>query len=325
MEEYDYKKDIVASRVGCLGSSDAKILQNVASLGYVPNSVRERLAIAKGLIEPNGAPKTQEMAFGDYIENAIYAHLMVQGEKYESNPLWVSKQYSKENIKLICHPDIVKYDDKTQTIYVYEVKATKFNVKATKETYRPQMFIEFMLAKEIAKTLGKRWNVKLFLVHYDTLGVDTSEDNFTPERLTIHKMNFSLMFDIEKAMNIINEFLYNFNEYYRGDEIDSTYMPVTTQQEFENITTLLVEIKEREKKVEEFKARLFEFMLQNGIKSIKNEAWSVTRVDSSESVSFNYKAFLDDYAKKYPRKAKKLIETYEKRTKRKGYVNIKIK
>ena len=149
-------------------------------------------------------------------------------------------------------------------------------------------------------------------------------DNFVPKLDTQTECRLTVRGHYENFEALTAEF-HNFNEYYRGVEIDSTYMPVTTQQEFENITTLLVEIKEREKKVEEFKARLFEFMLQNGIKSIKNEAWSVTRVDSSESVSFNYKAFLDDYAKKYPRKAKKLIETYEKRTKRKGYVNIKIK
>ena len=125
MKEYDYKKEIVASRIGCLGSSDAKLLQNVAKLNYVPTSARERLAIVKGLVEPNDSGKTPEMIYGDYIENAIYAHLMVQGMKYESNPLWVSKRYSRENVKLICHPDIIRIDEKEKTIYTTDSRRSQ--------------------------------------------------------------------------------------------------------------------------------------------------------------------------------------------------------
>lgn len=326
MSDYDYKNEIVSSRVGNLGSSDAKLLQNVAKLGYVPKSAYERLAIVKGLIEPNDSIKTQEMAYGDYIENQIFKHLVEKNMPFESNPLWVSKRYSRKNVKLICHPDIIRFDDNEKVLYVYEVKASKFNVKSTKETYRPQMFIEWSIANEIARTLGKTWRVKLYLAHYDTYDVDISNEwDFDPERLSMHKMTFPQKFDIAKTMDIIDLFLDDFNEYFRGDEVPSEFLPASVQEEFEQITNILVEIKVREAKVAEFKEKLYEFMCAKGVKSIKNDAWSITRVDATESVSFNAKAFLDDYARKYPRKSKKLVKTYEKRTKRKGYVNIKIK
>ena len=328
MSDYDYKNEIVSSRVGNLGSSDAKMMMNIAKLGYVPTSAQERLAIAKGLVVPNDSGKTTEMIYGDYIEKQIFEMLSSNDLPFVSNPCWISKKFSKKNVNLICHPDIVRFDDNEKTIFVYEVKATKFNVKVTKETYRAQMFIEWTIANEVAAQLGKEWKVKLYLAHYDTVGTDVEDEtswSFAPEKLSLHKMAFSKLFDVDAAMNIIDVFLKDFNEYYKGDEIESEYLPANVQDEFNAITNVLTEIKERETKVAEFKDKLYAFMCEKGIKSIKNEAWSITRVDPTESVSFNAKAFLDEYAKKYPRKAKKLMETYEKRTKRKGYVNIKLK
>lgn len=49
--DYDYKEEIVSSRKGFLGASDAMLISKVANLGYVPSSCNERLAILKGLYE----------------------------------------------------------------------------------------------------------------------------------------------------------------------------------------------------------------------------------------------------------------------------------
>ena len=46
----DYKQEIAATRVGCLGSSDGKLLAQVDSLGKVPKSAYKRLAVVNGLI-----------------------------------------------------------------------------------------------------------------------------------------------------------------------------------------------------------------------------------------------------------------------------------
>ena len=64
---------------------------------------------------------------------------------------------------------------------------------------------------------------------------------------------------------------------------------------------------------------------EKNIKSIKNSAFSITRVDPTESKTFDAKSYLDDEAKAHPRKTKKLIAKYTKTTKRSGYVNIKVK
>jgi hypothetical protein len=126
-------------------------------------------------------------------------------------------------------------------------------------------------------------------------------------------------------MDIVNDFLQDFNVFYDGDEIESEYLPDSVKQEFDAITGVLAEIKERESKVEEFKTRLYNFMLEHDIKSIKNESWGITRVDATESRSFDSKAFLLDYANKHPRLYNKLVKDYEKVVKRKGSVQIRIK
>lgn len=325
MGNFDYKTDIIKTRVGGLGSSDAKMLYNITTLGHVPSTAYERLAVLKGLIPYKECAKTVEMAFGDFIESKIYEYLSNGDSSYVSNPYWESVNYSRENVKLFCHPDIIRYDYDKKILYVYEVKATKYNAKATKDNYRKQMFIEWSIANELARKLGKVWRVNLYLVHYDTNGVDVTDADFEPERLSLHKMSFGSLFDINKGMDIVKDFLKDFTEYYSEDEINSKYLPENVQEEFAVITKMLSEIKERENKVAEFKEKLYTFMLEKGIKSIKNDAWNITRVDGSESVSFNAKSFLSDYEKQHPRKYKTLIKLYEKRTQRKGYVNIKIK
>jgi hypothetical protein len=135
----------------------------------------------------------------------------------------------------------------------------------------------------------------------------------------------SKSYHLAEAMDIIDNFLETFTEYYEGDEIESEYLPEKVKQEFDTITTILAEIKEREAKVEEFKTRLYEFMFSHDIKSIKNEAWGITRVDATESRTFDSKRFLEDYAAKHPRAYKKLVSGFEKVVKRKGSVQIRIK
>ena len=324
----NYKDDIRATRIGCLGSSDAKLLSQIAALGYVPKSACKRLAIVKGLIPQTDIPETDAIRTGNEIENKVFEYLKWKDQRYQSNVRWESKVHSTKNVKLIAHPDIVLKDDARKTLFVYEVKTTKYNVNDTRETYKAQVFIENLLAREIASTFGKDWSVKMFLVHYSTDGLDLTDGiGFDPTRITIKEVHFTTSdyFDIKKAMAIVNTFLENFTEYYDGDEIDANLLPTNVKSQFDDVAAMLVEIKERETKIEEFKKRLYDFMLEHDIKSIKNEYFSIVAVAPSESKSFDTKRYMEDLIKQYPRKSKKIIEKYTKTQKRKGYCQIKVK
>lgn len=328
-KEFDYKDDIRQTRQNNLGSSDAKMLQQIAVLGSVPRSAYKRLAVCKGLIEQTEIPYTDAVRFGDEIEQAIFGYLSETCNGYVSNPLWVSNKYSRKNCKCITHPDIVRFDYENKVLYVYEVKASRYTTTQVRNEYEYQLLHHWLLANEKAKELDGNWKVKLFLVHYQTDGLDLSQSQeFNVERLTIKQLRLgnAKTYELAKAMDIVDAFLEDFNEYYEGDEIDSVYLPEKVKQEFDTITNVLSEIKERETKVEEFKKRLCDFMQEKGIRSIKNDAWAITLVQASESVSVDYKTiFANEIEAKRPRVANKLKKQYQKTTKKRAYVTIKIK
>lgn len=323
----NYKEEIANTRKGCLGSSDGKTLAQIATLGIVPKSAYKRMAVVKGLIEQTEIPKTAAIKAGDDLEMIVYKHLNAKDPRYESNPLWESKKYSRPNVKLISHPDIVFVNEETKTIDIYEVKTTKYDFNITRQTYSAQLFIHFIIGKEKALELGRDWKVRLFLAHYNTAGLDlTNGVEFDVQRLTVKRVQFtSSLFDADKAMNIVNDFLETFTEYYEGDEVNADMLPEPVRNKMMEVATILNEIKEREQKVEDFKQKLYAFMELHDIKNIKNDFFSITAVAPTESKSFDHKRYIEDLKKQYPRKAKKIIAEYTKTTKRKGYAVIKTK
>lgn len=322
----NYKEDIRNTRLGSLGGSDGNLLAQVANLGHVPNSARKRLAVMKGLIEKEDIT-TRVMRYGDFIEQSIYSHLQEIDNRYQSNPLWISGKYSKDGVRLICHPDFVLFDDAKKVLKVYECKATKFNQQQTRDTYLNQLFIEWTLANEIVKAKGEGWKVEMYLCHYNTSNVNIDDEFvFDPDLLSIHRLRMPKnLFDIDKAMTIVSEFASTFDYYTEDEDIDSVYLPEKVKAEFDMVTGILAEIKERESKVDEFKRKLYDFMLDKNIKGIRSEEWSITRVDASESKSFDGKKYLADLKTLHPRKAKKIEEKYTKTVARGGYVKILVR
>lgn len=328
MEDYkNYKIDIQNTRVGCLGSSDAAMLRMIDSLGVVPPSFYQRMAVLKGFIPNEEIPQTNAIKFGDETEIQIFEHLHSMDERYVSNPCWVSERYSRSNVSCISHPDIVLKDDDAMMLNIYEVKTSKHSTEELAHEYKAQLYHHFLLGKEKAVSYGWKWKVNVYLVHYNTDGLDLSEaQEFDPSRIEMKKMRFSIPpFNMVNAMNIVNEFLEKFESYYPEENVDANLLPANIYKQFDEMCTALDEIKRLTEGVDTFKAKLFEFMSEKGIKSIKNERFGITRIDPCESVSFDYKRYLDDYAKKYPRKAKKLVSDYKKVVKRKGSVQIRTK
>lgn len=325
MEQENYKQEIEQTRKGNVGSSDAKMLQQICELGYVPESAKKRMAIIKGLCE-NDNITNAAMRYGDFIELQIFECLKAKDSRWQSNPCIISKEYKRKNCGVLDHIDYMLQDDENKTLILGEAKATRYNFSQTRSEYIHQLYHHYLLGRELAKNLGG-YRLKVVLFHYCTIGIDVENDfNFDPSRLTVRTIHLPsrIPYNLDKAMNIVDEYLENLDVYVEDDEIESKYLPAKVKEEFETITNILTEIKEREKKVDDFKQKLYAFMLEKNVKSIKNDTWSITRVDSSESVQFDSKRFLDEYMDKHPIKAKKLFRTYEKRVKRKGSVQIRL-
>lgn len=323
----DYKQEIEETRIGCLGSSDAKMVAQIATLGSVPKSAYERMARLKGYSTHDGHPISPAMRFGDRMENEIFGYLHFENKEMQSNPMWESEKYSRSNFKCISHPDYVWEDETTKVIYVYEVKTSKLTNMQVRQEYRCQLYWHHALAMERARAKGDGWRHKLFLVHYNSFGIeDFDAHEFDSDRLLVKEVRFHTpVFNMELGLDIIDAFLDDFKEYYCEDEIDANLLPEQVYEQFNVVCNTLSQIKEMEEQVEAFKQRIYAFMLEKGIKSIKNDVFAISRVDPSESVTFDYKRFLEAEGALHPVKVKRWLKAYEKRTKRKGYAAIKIK
>ena len=103
-KNYGYKDEIISSRVGNVGGSDARILAAIAKNGCVQRAQVERLAIAKGLYERPNITNIA-MQYGDFIENMIYDSLVQVDERWESNKCFRSQKYGREGLGLLVHID----------------------------------------------------------------------------------------------------------------------------------------------------------------------------------------------------------------------------
>lgn len=323
----EQKQEIINTRKGCLGGSDARMLMSIADIGSVPNSAMKRLAICKGLKEPEQFTNAA-MEFGNFIEECVFKSLHDTDERWQSNPRIASEKYSRKNVKCIDHVDFLLQDDEKKELTLGECKATRLTFQQTRDEYIAQLYHHYLLGSEIAKKIG--YKVKVVLCHYLTDGVDVAnEREFDPSRLTVKVLRnmdkLSSQYKLAEAMDIVDKFLETFDSYYDGDEIPYELLPVIVKEQFDKVTELLTEIMQREEIVDKFKEKLYEFLLEKNIKSIKNDAWTITRVDASSTKQFNSKKYLSDFAAKHPRKFKKLKEKYESVVNRKGYVKISIK
>ena len=323
---YAHKADVISTRVGCLGGSDAKMLAQVDSLGYVPTSAYKRLAVCKGLIG-HDSMTNRAMEYGDFVEQKVFELLSQGNDKYESNPCWVSEKYSRKNVKCIDHVDVTFQDDENQVLYIWEVKASKYSTSEVRQEYKAQLYHHTLFGKERCLKLGRKWRCKVMLAHYNTQDIDLEQDfTFDETRLCIKEVKFNgRLFNLDNAMDVVDSFLETFDFYTENEIVSAQYLPEKIQAQFESIADVMREIRAKEERIANFKAKLYDFMVQKGIKSVSGENYSFSVVMPSESTTFDHKAYLTEMDEKHPRVAKKLREQYKKVTKKNGYLAIKVK
>lgn len=317
---YDYKDEIISSRVGALGGSDGKVLAAIAKNGCVQRAQVERLAIAKGLYERPNITNIA-MQYGDFIENMIYDSLVQVDERWESNKCFRSQKYGREGLGLLVHIDFSLFDesrDKPLLLWV-ECKATTTDIEQTYKDYKEQLYVEYVLGKELAEQLGA--DFKLELCHYDASVMFEDESQlqfaFDPDKISRKKVIFKKpVFDIASGMDIAAQYVSEMTEYKR-EEIDWDYLPAEVQEQMKQVNNILVSIKEKQDSIEEFKSRFYDFLCKNEIKSVKTPYFTISRVDEAISMQFDKVKFASEHPE--------LVAEYQKEVKKKGYVLIKTK
>ena len=316
----DYKNDIINSRIGSLGSSDGKVLAAIAKNGCVQRGQVERLAIAKGLYErPNIT--NLAMQYGDFIENMIYDSLVQVDERWESNKCFRSQKYGREGLGLLVHIDFSLFDEsRDKPLLLWdECKATTTDIEQTYKDYKEQLYVEYVLGKELAEQLGA--DFKLELCHYDASVMFEDEFQlqfaFDPDKISRKKVIFKKpVFDIASGMDIAAQYVSEMTEYKR-EEIDWDYLPAEVQEQMKQVNNILVSIKEKQDSIEEFKSRFYDFLCKNEIKSVKTPYFTISRVDESVSIQFDKVRFTAEHPE--------LAAKYQRAVKKKGYVLIKTK
>lgn len=316
----DYKNDIINSRIGSLGSSDGKVLAAIAKNGCVQRGQVERLAIAKGLYERPNITNIA-MQYGDFIENMIYDSLVQVDERWESNKCFRSQKYGREGLGLLVHIDFSLFNesrDKPLLLWV-ECKATTTDIEQTYKDYKEQLYVEYVLGKELAEQLGA--DFKLELCHYDASVMFEDESQlqfaFDPDKISRKKVIFKKpVFDISSGMDIAAQYVSEMTEYKR-EEIDWDYLPAEVQEQMKQVNNILVSIKEKQDSIEEFKSRFYDFLCKNEIKSVKTPYFTISRVDESVSIQFDKVRFTAEHPE--------LAAKYQRAVKKKGYVLIKTK
>lgn len=316
----DYKNDIINSRIGSLGSSDGKVLAAIAKNGCVQRGQVERLAIAKGLYERPNITNIA-MQYGDFIENMIYDSLVQVDERWESNKCFRSQKYGREGLGLLVHIDFSLFDesrDKPLLLWV-ECKATTTDIEQTYKDYKEQLYVEYVLGKELAEQLGA--DFKLELCHYDASVMFEDESQlqfaFDPDKISRKKVIFKKpVFDIASGMDIAAQYVSEMTEYKR-EEIDWDYLPAEVQEQMKQVNNILVSIKEKQDSIEEFKSRFYDFLCKNEIKSVKTPYFTISRVDEAISMQFDKVKFASEHPE--------LAAKYQRAVKKKGYVLIKTK
>ena len=115
---------------------------------------------------------------------------------------------------------------------------------------------------------------------------------------------------------MICEELKNF-KYEKKETVLANLLPAQMQAEQEEVYNLLVEMKKAEARVKEFTEKLCELMEKANVKKIDNELYTMTYVDSTQSVSLDSKLVKE----KHP----EVFESCKKVSNKKSFVKLTLK
>ena len=312
----DNKTEILQTRIGGLGSSDAPMVYRIGLRGEISEADKYRIAVLLGLKESK-IFSTEATRLGTEIENRIFDFLKLSNPDYISNPKYESKELSKKyGFSIFNHIDYELEEEKTITWFenkaVLETELDKIFNK-----YVTQLAWHFMLLKEKAKKLNKDYY--LYLTKFDTNGFNI-EDPIDVNRLDFLPVNYKdvlpYILILENGLQIIKDAIPTF-EYIEPETIDANCLPQVQVDYMNEIAERLNIIEQHKLEVEEFKTKMYELMQENNIKSVKNEFFTMTVVNETTTMSFD--------SKRLQKEKPDIYKKYQKKGKKKGFLKITLK
>ena len=312
----DNKQEILETRIGGLGSSDAPMVYRIGLRGFLSDSDKFRIAVMLGLAESK-IFSTEATRRGTEIEDRIFESLKLVQKEFVSNPKYVSESLTqKYGFSIFNHIDF-ELETETEVLW-YENKAVlEKNIEVVKDKYICQLSWHMMLLKEKAAALNKK--AELYLMRYDTNDFKADEE-LNPDNIDFYEVHYKRCLPyisvIENGLRIIKECIPTF-EYVEPETLDAEVLPQVQIDYMNEIASRLESIKKHEIEIDEFKEKMYELMEANDIKSIKHDLFNMTIVAPTTVVKFNSKKFKKDNPKQY--------ERYKMVSCRDGFLKITLK
>lgn len=296
MTTQTHQEEIISSRIGGFGGSDAKLFYKIGTKGIesLSNTDKRRIAVAKGLVSPVDTPKTKAMQKGHDFEDFYQSKLT--GKSYWRE---YKAQYERaKNFNTFAHIDFYLIGSGT----AIELKCVEDTTKAEKD-YKAQLQWYYMLGA-----------IDVQLVICDSTAETFEEGLLEPIKI---ERDTKYIDKLQKGINILDE---NWDSFTYEPNEEWTVNDLTTfeQKEVEKLANILQEMAEMEKRADEIRQRVKDMVEMYGINSIDSDRYSIKYIPESQSRSFDKAKLL----KEHPEIEE---ENYTKISNKKSYITIKLK
>ena len=279
-----HKNEIEATRVGGFGGSDAAMFYRIGlkGLSALTNSDKKRIRIAKGIDEYKPVFVNEAMQRGHDFEDWY-------SEKYQSATMERERKFTRDlakNFKTFFHADF-------SDTFIYELKSTA-NTDDVLSTYEAQLQWQHLISA-----------MPVYIVISDSsLPFENCSEPIEVKR------NEKIIEMILNGVKLIDE-NWETLDLEVGEEWNESDLMPFEKNDINVFTSYLQRIQQLEALAEESKAKVFQFMKDNNINSLKSDSYTVTFVPESTTSTLDKKKLFTahpeinelDYIKTSPKKA----------------------
>lgn len=272
MTENLNKQEIISTRKGGFGGSDAKMFYKVGQKGIeaLSDTDKRRIAVALGQIEHIETPTTEAMEAGNEFEKWLAENIH---PSWKNNFMMEPDKPLSTNFKIFAHADFYYSRSKI----VIEAKYTSSDAGQTIQDYMEQLQWYYMLGADQVY-LNKGYQGRPFDVN-DKFFIELDQDYIK-----------KLIKGIQLVDNFCETFVYEPKDEWGIEDL----LPFE-QSEVVKMTTVLSEIKRMEQEAEELKSKLLDTMLKHNVKSLKHDNYTLTVVPEGVTSRFNKAKLLKDH------------------------------
>ena len=291
MTTTNHKEEIEVTRVGGFGGSDAAMFYRIGlkGLSAITNSDKKRIRVAKGIDEYKPIPMNDAMQRGHDFEDWY-------SENYQSAAMERERKFTRDLAKNF---DTFFHADFSDT-YIYELKSTH-NTDDVLTTYDAQLQWQHMISA-----------MPVYIVISDSSL--PFEDCSEPIEV---KRNERIIKILQNGIRLLDENWDTLDLEIGEEWSDSDLMPFE-KNDIAVFTSYLQRIQQLEELAEESKAKVFQFMKDNNIKSLKSDSYTVTFTPESTTTSLDKKKLFTEHPEIKE-------QYYLKTSQKKAYITVKLK